>query len=95
MSDVDTKSSEAAPAAAVTAPAGVDLRPSGGHADGSYGRALAAAREARGMSPSDVAAQLRLHVRQVLAIEAEDLAALPEGPLRAAFGGPDSTAPPC
>jgi cytoskeleton protein RodZ len=48
--------------------------------DGSFGRALAAAREARGLSQSDVAAQLRLHVRQVRAIEAEDLAALPEGP---------------
>jgi cytoskeleton protein RodZ len=47
--------------------------------DGSFGRALAAAREARGLSQGDVAAQLRLHVRQVKAIEEEDLAALPEG----------------
>jgi cytoskeleton protein RodZ len=32
------------------------------------------------MTQSDVAAQLRLHVRQIKAIEEEDLAALPEGP---------------
>jgi len=48
--------------------------------DGSFGRALAAAREARGMSQADVATQLRLHLRQVKAIEEEDLTALPEGP---------------
>jgi len=48
--------------------------------DGSFGRALAAAREARGLSQADVAAQLRLHPRQVKAIEEEDLAGLPEGP---------------
>jgi len=47
--------------------------------DGSFGRALAAAREARGLSQADVATQLRLHARQVKAIEEEDLAALPEG----------------
>ena len=47
---------------------------------GSFGRALAAARDARGLSQADVAAQLRLHLRQVQAIEAEDLEALPEGP---------------
>jgi len=49
-------------------------------AEGSFGRALAAAREARGLTQDDVAVQLRLHRRQVKAIEAEDLAALPEGP---------------
>lgn len=49
-------------------------------AEGSFGRALAAAREARGLTQSDVAAQLRLHPRQVKAIEEEDLTALPEGP---------------
>ncbi len=48
--------------------------------EGSFGRALAAARQARGLSHGDVAAQLRLQVRQVRAIEEEDLAALPEGP---------------
>jgi len=48
--------------------------------EGSFGRALAAAREAHGLSQGDVAGQLRLHLRQVQAIEAEDLAALPEGP---------------
>jgi cytoskeleton protein RodZ len=48
--------------------------------EGSFGRALAAAREARGLTQADVAAQLRLSTRQVRAIEAEDLAALPEGP---------------
>lgn len=46
----------------------------------SFGRALAAAREARGLTQADVAAQLRLNLRQVKAIEQEDLAALPEGP---------------
>ena len=51
-----------------------------GHDQGSFGRALAAAREARAMSIADVAAQLRLHLRQVEAIEAEDMAALPEAP---------------
>ena len=49
-------------------------------AEGSFGRALAAAREARGLTQSDVAAQLRLNPRQVKAIEDEDLTALPEGP---------------
>lgn len=51
-----------------------------GSENGSFGRALAAAREARGLSQADVAAQLRLHKRQIKAIEEEDLAALPEGP---------------
>jgi cytoskeleton protein RodZ len=48
--------------------------------EGSFGRALAAAREAHGLSQGDVAGQLRLHLRQVQAIESEDLAALPAGP---------------
>ncbi|MCU0764561.1 MAG: helix-turn-helix domain-containing protein [Burkholderiaceae bacterium] len=48
--------------------------------DGSFGRALAAAREARGLSQADVAVQLRLSPRQIRAIEEEDLAGLPEGP---------------
>jgi cytoskeleton protein RodZ len=84
MSDVQarTNESELQPATA----AAVVARPAGrtdagaGHDQGSFGRALAAAREARSMSLADAAAQLRLHVRQVQAIEAEDLAALPEAP---------------
>ena len=85
MTEVETKGgkSAVAPAAPVESP----LPPAAGRAaqdrgdeDGSFGRALAAAREARGLSQSDIAAQLRLNVRQVRAIEAEDLAALPEGP---------------
>lgn len=51
----------------------------------SFGRALAMAREARGLSQGEVAAQLRLHLRQVRAIEAEDLGALPEGPFVRGF----------
>jgi len=82
MTEVETKGGK--PAAA---PVESQLPPAAGHSaldhadgDGSFGRALAAAREARGLSQSDIAAQLRLSVRQVRAIEAEDLAALPEGP---------------
>lgn len=51
-----------------------------GNEDGSFGRALAAAREARGLSQADVAAQLRLQLRQIRAIEDENLAALPAAP---------------
>jgi cytoskeleton protein RodZ len=51
----------------------------------SFGPTLAAARRARAMSQSDVAAQLRLHLRQVRAIEAENLDALPEGPFVRGF----------
>lgn len=54
-------------------------------ADESFGRALAAARQVRGMSQGDVAAQLRLQLRQVRAIEADDLDALPEGPFVRGF----------
>jgi cytoskeleton protein RodZ len=85
MTEVETKGGK--PAVAPAAPVESQLPPAAGrsapdHADedGSFGRALAAAREARGLSQSDIAAQLRLNVRQVRAIEAEDLAALPEGP---------------
>jgi cytoskeleton protein RodZ len=51
----------------------------------SCGRALAAARKGRGLSQGDVAGQLRLQLRQVKAIEAEDFAALPEGPFVRGF----------
>jgi cytoskeleton protein RodZ len=47
-------------------------------APASYGARLAAAREAAGLSVGDMAARLRLHVNQVRAIEAENLAQLPE-----------------
>jgi cytoskeleton protein RodZ len=86
MSEVDMKTSElgkstaAAPALSPQAPAAGRTKPTTGDDNASFGRALAAAREARGLSQSDVAAQLRLHLRQVRAIEAEDLEALPEGP---------------
>jgi cytoskeleton protein RodZ len=83
MSDAQTKGREkAAPVATAGAErARTPARPEATrHEEGSFGRALAAAREARGLSQSDVAAQLRLHLRQVKAIEDEDLAALPEGP---------------
>lgn len=56
--------------------------PGSGGADGSaasFGARLAAAREAAGLSVGEMAARLRLHVNQVRAIEAEDLAQLPEG----------------
>ena len=85
MSDIETKGREsaAAPAAAVGAeparPAAV-AKPATRDHEGSFGRALAAAREARAMTQAEVAAQLRLSPRQVKAIEDEDLAVLPEGP---------------
>lgn len=84
MSEVDTRSKEslkpALPEAAPAPPPAAARSERMAIDDGpSFGRALAAAREARGLSQSDVAAQLRLHVRQVQALEAEDLALLPEG----------------
>lgn len=51
----------------------------------SFGQALAAARQARGLSQSDVAARLRLQLRQVRALEAEDFGALPQGPFVRGF----------
>jgi cytoskeleton protein RodZ len=84
MSDVQARTSESEPKPATAVAVGA--QPAGwtdagaGHDQGSFGRALAAAREARSMSLADAAAQLRLHVRQVQAIEAEDLSALPEAP---------------
>lgn len=82
MTEVETRSREpsVSPATAPQAPAAGRVVPAAAADEGSFGRALAAAREARGLSQSDIAAQLRLHVRQVKAIEAEDLAALPAGP---------------
>lgn len=85
MSDVEARGRDVA---AGTAPAsgGERLRQSGGAEPaprghvGSFGRALAAARESKGLTQSDIAAQLRLHLRQIRAIEEEDIAALPEGP---------------
>jgi len=85
MSDIETKGREsaAAPAAAAGAeparPAAV-AKPATRDHEGSFGLALAAAREARAMTQAEVAAQLRLSPRQVKAIEDEDLAVLPEGP---------------
>jgi cytoskeleton protein RodZ len=46
----------------------------------SFGAALAQAREALGLSVGDIAARLRIHARQVNAIERGDLAALPAIP---------------
>ena len=85
MSDVETRGrveATALPAAAAAAPARKPAQADAAPRDeeGSFGRALAAAREGRGLTQADVAAQLRLHVRQVKAIEEEDLAALPAGP---------------
>jgi len=78
MSDAKLRANERN-AAVADPPQPLRSEPSGSD-EGSFGRALAAAREARGLSRSDVAAQLRLHVRQIEAIEAENLAALPEAP---------------
>jgi cytoskeleton protein RodZ len=44
-----------------------------------FGSPLAAAREALGLSQADVASRLRLHPRQIAAIEAEQLESLPAG----------------
>jgi len=88
MTEVEIKESNVAPAAASPAspaPAAASApEPSGVEAE-SFGRTLAAARQARGLSQGEVAAQLRLHLRQVRAIEAEDLSALPEGPFVRGF----------
>ena len=85
MSDVETKGRDSvAPPVPATGSerarlsTGAEAAPR--NHEGSFGRALAAAREARAMAQADVAAQLRLHPRQVRAIEEEDLSALPEGP---------------
>jgi cytoskeleton protein RodZ len=85
MSEVESKGRERTvlPAGASTQQqAAESARPAltARNGDASFGRALAAAREARGLSQADVASHLRLHLRQVKAIEQEDLSALPEGP---------------
>jgi cytoskeleton protein RodZ len=54
------------------APAAVQVAPT------SFGARLVAAREREGLSAGDMAARLRLHVKQVRALESEDLARLPE-----------------
>lgn len=64
--DLDT----AVEAEAAGAPATDEVKPSAGHM-------LTEAREARGMSVVEVAAQLRLSVRQVEALEADDFGRLP------------------
>lgn len=51
----------------------------------SYGRMLAAERERQGISVVDMAARLRLHPKQIAAIEAEDLDRLPGGPFVRGF----------
>jgi cytoskeleton protein RodZ len=64
LTDVPDASDMAATAAAPAAPL-------------SFGAALAAAREAMGVSASEIAGRLRLHPRQIAALEAEQLDALP------------------
>jgi cytoskeleton protein RodZ len=51
----------------------------------SYGRRLAAERERQGISVSDMASRLRLHPRQIVAIEEENLDQLPGGPFVRGF----------
>lgn len=51
----------------------------------SCGRALAAERERQGISVVDMAARLRLHPKQIAAIEAEELDRLPGGPFVRGF----------
>lgn len=85
MSDVEARIRDMAGRSSMTAaaePARIVVRADAEarDAEGSFGRALAAAREARGLTQEDVAVQLRLQRRQVKAIEEEDLAALPVGP---------------
>ena len=86
MNEFETRNRDAATARPAVPPAAGrgSVEPAAmlgaGSDEGSFGRALAAAREARGLSQGDVAAQLRLQSRQVKAIESEDLGALPEGP---------------
>ncbi len=50
-----------------------------------FGRALAQAREARGLSVADMAARLRLHPRQIAALEQEQLDNLPAAPFVRGF----------
>jgi len=57
---------------------GAAVAPAAGGLPASFGARLAAAREQERLSVGDMAARLRLHVKQVRAIESEDLAQLPE-----------------
>jgi cytoskeleton protein RodZ len=50
-----------------------------------FGHTLAQARQRLGLSVADVAARLRLHPRQISALEDEQLAALPEAPFVRGF----------
>jgi cytoskeleton protein RodZ len=50
-----------------------------------FGLALAQAREARGLSVADMAARLRLHPRQIAALEQEQLDSLPAAPFVRGF----------
>jgi cytoskeleton protein RodZ len=55
-----------------------DTAPAAGGEPASFGARLAAAREKERLSVGDMAARLRLHVKQVRAIESENLEQLPE-----------------
>ncbi len=87
MTELEMKDSRTAPAEPTAARQALSPASVAGSAVDveSFGRALAAARKARGLTQGDVAAQLRLQLRQVRAIEAEDLDALPEGPFVRGF----------
>jgi cytoskeleton protein RodZ len=61
----------------VTNPETATAAEQGGTPTRSFGAALAAAREGLSLSVGDMAARLRIHPRQIAAIEREDLAALP------------------
>ncbi|HUN94550.1 MAG TPA: helix-turn-helix domain-containing protein, partial [Burkholderiaceae bacterium] len=50
-----------------------------------FGAALCAARERRGLTIGDIASRLHLHPRQVRALEAGDIAALPRAPYARGF----------
>jgi cytoskeleton protein RodZ len=57
---------------------GADVAPAAAGEPASFGARLAAAREKERLSVGDMAARLRLHVKQVRAIEDENLSQLPE-----------------
>lgn len=76
-----TESTDATPAAQGALPADGAPRASAP----SYGSVLAAERERQGISVGDMAARLRLHPKQIAAIEAEDLDRLPGGPFVRGF----------
>jgi cytoskeleton protein RodZ len=82
---IESRAREEVPAAATASVAAVARPAHAVSGQESFGKALKAAREARGWAESDVCAQLRLQLRQVRAIEAEDLASLPEGPFVRGF----------